>query len=274
MKKIPFDVDWDHRLYSAMKVLSSIVSNYEVYEGCVVALDEWFSNIVVDLFRRSKKAGMGVMEGFLSLIGAILRRFATNKEVMGQCKLSAVICEEAHDELIGLITSSSSTLITRASALEICPLLMMTSKVGAQIFARHCLVAVLDDGRFNPFEPGDIAISRTFERGEEGTLKMVGGGVEGRDVVGDEIEGLMFRRKADVFLDQEAVQRLTFFLVIKAMNILSQQIMRIQIEDGPEGGGDAAEKDTERKPVCESMSVCLLKWRTCCVEVDNMFEMN
>merc|ERR1719334_2672334 len=124
---------------------------------------------------------------------------------MGQCKLSSVICSEAHEELIGVITSKSTTLITRASALEICPLLMMTSKIGAQIFARHCLVEVLDDGRFNPFEPGDIAMSRTFHKGEGGELQSDGmmeqnetEGARG----GDDVESLMFRRKADVFLDQ------------------------------------------------------------------------
>ena len=174
---------------------------------------------------------------------------------MGQCKLSTVICSEAHDELIGIITARSSTLIARASALEICPLLMMTSKVGAQIFARHCLVAVLDDGRFNPFEPGDIAMGRTFERGEGDTLQSVGVGA-GRDTVGQNVESLMFRRKADVFLDQEAVQRLTLFLVIKAMNILSQQIMRIRIEEAPDDGGTATkDKDSGTERVRSLLAV-------------------
>jgi len=222
-----------------MKVLSYIVSNNEVYEGCVVALDEWFSIIVIDLFKRSRKAGLGVLEGYLHLIKGILTRFAENKDVMGQCKLSQTICSE-NAELFDIITSRTSTLVTRASALELCPLLMVTSELGSEQFAQHCLVSVLDDGRFNPFEPGDISMARTFQRGERGQLKSINekNPLDKSYTVANYLPVLLFQRLNDVFIDQESVQRLTFLCVVKAMNILSQKIIAIE---------EAENKEKERK---------------------------
>ena len=247
LSKIPYDVHWDNRLYCAMKVLSFIVSNNDVYEGCVVALDEWFSVIAIELFKRARKAGIGVLEGFLHLIKKILIRFAENKDVMGQCKLSKVVCADANGELLDIITSSTSTLVTRASALELCPLLMITSQIGSQKFAQHCLVSVLDDGRFNPFEPGDITMSRTFQRGEAGQLRSINekNPLEKSETVANYIPHLLFQRTNDVFIDQEAVQRLTFLCVIKAMNILSQQIMAIEDEERKEKEKEEAKRDKQ-----------------------------
>lgn len=246
VSKLPYDVDWDNRLYCAMKVLSSIVSNNEVYEGCVVALDEWFSIIVIDLFKRSRKAGLGVLEGYLHLIKGVLTRFAENKDVMGQCKLSQAICSDnGNSELLDIITSRTSTLVTRASALELCPLLMITSDVGSEQFAHHCLVSVLDDGRFNPFEPGDITMSRTFQRGERGQLKSVNekNPLDKSYTVANYLPVLLFQRMNDVFIDQESVQRLTFLCVVKAMNILSQKIIAIE---------EAENKEKEEQKAAES----------------------
>ena len=229
LRKIPYDVHWDNRLYSAMKVLSSIVSNEDVYEGCVVALDEWFSLIVIDLFVRSRKAGMGILEMFLFLIKSILTRFAKSDGVMGQCKLSQVLCSDANSELLDIITSRTSTIVTRASALELCPLLMQTSEIGSKQFSMNCLVSLLDDGRFNPFEPGDITMSRTFQRGDQGQLRTINekNPLEKSYTVANYVPSLLFERNSNVFIDAEAVQRLTFLCIIKAINILSLQIMAI-----------------------------------------------
>eukprot|EP00483_Globobulimina_turgida_P001407 UN01409 len=152
---------------------------------------------------------------------------------MGQCKLSQVICSDANNELLDIITSGTSTLVTRASALELCPLLMMTSEVGSHRFAHHCLVAVLDDGRFNPFEPGDITMSRTFQRGEQGQLRSINekNPLEKTYTVANYIPSLLFQRNNAVFIDQEFVQRLTFLCVIKAMNILSSHIINTLDEE-------------------------------------------
>jgi len=230
--KLPFTVEWDNRLYCAMKVLSFIVNNREVDEGCVVALDEWFSVIAVDLFIRARKAGIGVLDGFLHLIQCILSRFACSPDIMGHCKLSQVLCSSANAELLDIVTSRSSTLVERAAALELCPLLMVTSEIGTEQFAHHCLVNVLDDGRFNPFEPGDITMSRTFQRGEAGQLRTINekNPLQKSYTVNNYIPSLLFQRMSDVFIDQFAVQRLTFLCVLKAMNILSQKIMALEEE--------------------------------------------
>jgi len=45
-------------------------------------------------------------------------RFAQNRDFMGQCKLSQLICADANSELLDIIVSGTSTLITRASALD------------------------------------------------------------------------------------------------------------------------------------------------------------
>ena len=66
------------------------------------------------------------------------------------------------------------TIITRSAALELCPLLMVTSRT-SQKFAQECLLKVLEDGRFNPFEyeEGAMQMSRTFQRGDHGQLRSV-----------------------------------------------------------------------------------------------------
>ena len=247
IEDIPFDIHWNNRLYSAMRVLTTIVGNEDVGDECVLALDEWFSteSVVIALFERSTRAGFGVLEAFLQLIKEILIRFCMNTK-MGQSKMADVICankgplgtqnsdddenddddddfhnttfngkplEKRHSSnslhgkksasarmsrkasgrrtpnhshppndnvndsentnvLLEIIIRRTSTLVTRATALELCPLLMIAAS-DPEPFALQCLSVVLDDGRFNPFEPGDIHMTRTFKRGEHGKMRTI-----------------------------------------------------------------------------------------------------
>eukprot|EP01083_Nonionella_stella_P012941 36540_1 len=111
----------------------------------------------------------------------------------------------------------------------VCQLSMITSAIGAKKFAHYCLISVFDDGRFNPFEPGDITMSRTFQRGQHGVLRSINekNPLEKSYTVANYLPSLLFERQNDVFIDQEAVQRLTFLCVIKAMNVLSRPILAI-----------------------------------------------
>merc|ERR1712003_205780 len=110
---------------------------------------------------------------------------------------------------------------------------MQTSEIGSKQFSMKCLVSILDDGRFNPFEPGDITMSRTFQRGDQGQLRSINekNPLAKTYTVANYVPSLLFERNNDVFIDSEAVQRLTFLCIIKAINILSLQIMAIDDKD-------------------------------------------
>ncbi|ETO32374.1 hypothetical protein RFI_04741, partial [Reticulomyxa filosa] len=232
----PYSINWNNRLYSAMRVLTSIVESEDVHDDCVVALDEWFETVCMDLLHRCSKAGYGILEAFLQLLKAILYRFAQHNDKLEDSNVANLLCEKPK-YLLEIITRQTSTLVTRAIALELCPLLMVTSN-NSEAFAQQCLLTVLDDGRFNPFEPGDINMTRTFHHGVEG---------EGKDegklrsinpdnpwargyTINENISSLLFHTMNPVFIDRESVMRLTFMTVLKAMNTLLARIEQMEIE--------------------------------------------
>ena len=240
IEQLPFDIHWDNRLYSAMNVLTLIVQNDKVSDRCIISLDEWIGLIVMDIFKRSHNAGFGVLESFIRLLKATLFRFASKPDIMGESKVAQFMCQEP-ESLLDIITGNISTLVTRSIALELCPLLMVTSNLSEQ-FAHKCLITVLDDGRFNPFEPGDIQMSRTFQRSaHDGKLRTIDhrNPLKRLQTVAAYVPTLLFQNQNKVFVDEESVMRLTFMTVIKAINTLSRKIISLDdIKDDSKNNND------------------------------------
>ncbi|ETO09560.1 hypothetical protein RFI_27817, partial [Reticulomyxa filosa] len=219
---LPYTINWTNRLYSAMRALILIVESEDVHNDCVLALDEWFAKVCMDLLHRCSKAGYGILEAFLQLLKAILYRFGQHSDKLPQSNVATLLCEQPKN-LLDIVTRQTSTLVTRAIALELCPLLMVTSN-NSESFAHQCLLTVLEDGRFNPFEPGDINMTRTFRRGGANETKLRSIHPENPwsrgYTVNENISSLLFQSMDHVFIDREAVMRLTFMTVLKAMNTL------------------------------------------------------
>ncbi len=81
---------------------------------------------------------------------------------------------------------------------------------------------MLEDGRFNPFEPGDTRMTRTFKRGPGGKMSAFNteNPFQRSYTVNEYIPTLLFQSQNDVFVDNETVMRLTFMTILKAMNTM------------------------------------------------------
>ncbi len=175
--KIPFTVVWNSRLYNAMKVLSYLISSDEVSPDCVKGLDEWFEKIVLDLFRRCSKSGYGILEAFITLLKCLFYRFMDSKFLSGSSSISGMgtpkkpsssispslslrqtsrtglVLARNVEIIMKVVTNEISSLVTRQMALELLPLIanVCPEDVG-DTFAQDCLVILLEESRFNPFE--------------------------------------------------------------------------------------------------------------------------